>query len=98
MSYRRGRRLEYEVRDLFASRGWLVVRAAGSKPVDLVCIRDGQAVLVECKYNDRPSQAELEKLGEVSRVSGARVLLAVRPKYGKLRILDPWTREEFNIV
>ncbi|MDJ0274008.1 MAG: hypothetical protein QXO17_01040 [Nitrososphaerota archaeon] len=98
MSYKRGRRLEYEVRDLFASRGWLVVRAAGSKPVDLVCIKGGQAVLVECKYNDRPSHEELEKLSEVSRVSGAKVLLAVRPKYGRLRILDPWTREEYALL
>jgi Holliday junction resolvase len=95
MSYRKGRRLEYEVRDLFASRGWLVVRAAASKPVDLVCIRQGQVVLVECKYNDRPSSQELEKLGEVARVTGARVLLAVKPKYGRLSIVDPWTGEEF---
>ncbi len=96
MSYRRGRRLEYEVRDLFESRGWLVVRAAASKPVDLVCIRQGQVVLVECKYNDRPSSQELERLGEVSRLSGAKVLLAVRPKYGKLRIFDPWTKEDYE--
>ena len=96
MSYRKGRRLEYEVRDLFASRGWLVVRAAASKPVDLVCIRQGQVVLVECKYNDRPSSQELEKLGEVARSTGARVLLALKPKYGKLKITDPWTGEEFS--
>jgi Holliday junction resolvase len=95
MSYRKGRRLEYEVRDLFASRGWLVVRAAASKPVDLVCIRQGQVVLVECKYNDRPSSQELERLSEVSRATGARVLLAVRPKYGRLKIIDPWTKEEY---
>jgi Holliday junction resolvase len=95
MSYRKGRRLEYEVRDLFASRGWFVVRAAASKPVDLVCIRQGQVVLVECKYNDRPSSQELERLGEIARVTGARVLLAVKPRYGKLKIADPWTGEEF---
>ena len=71
------------------------MRAAASKPVDLVCIRQGQVVLVECKYNDRPSSQELERLSEVSRATGARVLLAVRPKYGKLRIIDPWTKEEY---
>ena len=95
MSYRRGRRLEYEVRDFFESRGWVVVRAAASKPVDLVCLRNGQVVLVECKYNDRPSSKELERLSEFSRATGVRVLLAVRPKYGKLRVIDPWTKEEY---
>jgi Holliday junction resolvase len=51
-------------------------------------------VLVECKYNDRPSSQELEKLGEIAKTTGARVLLAMKSKYGKLRIVDPWTEEE----
>jgi Archaeal holliday junction resolvase (hjc). len=42
VSYRKGRRLEYGVKELLESQGWFVVRAAGSKPVDLVCIRQGQ--------------------------------------------------------
>jgi Holliday junction resolvase len=50
--------------------------------LDLVCIRQGQVVLVECKHNDRPSSQELERLGEIARVTGARVLLAVKPRYG----------------
>jgi Holliday junction resolvase len=51
---------------------------------------------VECKYNDRPSSQELEKLGEIARGTGAKVVLAVKPKYGKLKIADPWTGEEFS--
>jgi hypothetical protein len=50
VSYRRGRRLEYVVRDMFRRRGWFVVRAAASKPVDLVCLKSGAIALVECKY------------------------------------------------
>jgi Holliday junction resolvase len=42
--------LEYVVRDMFRRRGWFVVRAAASKPVDLVCLKGGEVVLVECKY------------------------------------------------
>jgi Holliday junction resolvase len=49
VSYRKGRRLEYVVRDMFRRRGWFVVRAAASKPVDLVCIKNGEIALVECK-------------------------------------------------
>jgi Holliday junction resolvase len=42
--------LEYVVRDMFRRRGWFVVRAAASKPVDLVCLKSGAIALVECKY------------------------------------------------
>lgn len=31
MSYRKRRRVEYVVLDMFRRRGWLVIRAAGSK-------------------------------------------------------------------
>jgi len=53
VSYRRGRGLEYVVRDMFRRRGWFVIRAAASKPVDLVCLKGGKIVLVECKYGGR---------------------------------------------
>jgi Holliday junction resolvase len=58
VSYRSGRRLEYVVRDMFRRRGWFVVRAAASKPVDLVCLKDGEIVLVECKYGVRDVKQE----------------------------------------
>jgi len=53
MSYRKGRRLEWKVREIFRRRGWVVVRAAASKPVDLVCLkgrmgRRSRVVFVEC--------------------------------------------------
>jgi Holliday junction resolvase len=58
VSYRKGRRLEYVVRDMFRRRGWFVVRAAASKPVDLVCLKNGEVVLVECKYGVRGVEQE----------------------------------------
>src|SRR3989441_11276113 len=48
-NYIMGRRLEYRIRDIFRREGYLVIRAASSKPVDLVCIKNGKTVLVECK-------------------------------------------------
>jgi Holliday junction resolvase len=57
--------LEYVVRDMFRRRGWFVVRAAASKPVDLVCLKNGDIVLVECKYGVRGVRwAELAPLLE----------------------------------
>jgi Holliday junction resolvase len=58
VGYRKGRRLEYVVRDMFRRRGWFVVRAAASKPVDLVCLKGGEIVLVECKYGVRGVKQE----------------------------------------
>jgi DNA primase large subunit len=69
VSYRKGRRLEYVVRDMFRRRGWFVVRAAASKPVDLVCLKGGKTVLVECKYGVRGVRwVELAPLLEAARV------------------------------
>src|SRR2546428_2467088 len=48
-NYIMGRRLEYRIRDIFRREGYLVIRAASSKPIDLVCIKNGKTVLVECK-------------------------------------------------
>ncbi|MCX8203466.1 MAG: hypothetical protein N3H32_04025 [Nitrososphaeria archaeon] len=95
MSYRRGRRFEYEVRDLFRSRGWLVIRAAASKPIDLVCLKAGTAVLVECKYNERPSRSELEQIRSISQGAGVAVVVAVKEKRGKVSLIDVNTGDEF---
>ena len=47
--YAKGRRFEYRVRDAFLQNGYVVIRAAQSKPVDLVCLKEGKSVPVECK-------------------------------------------------
>ncbi|MEM2233841.1 MAG: hypothetical protein QXP81_09930 [Nitrososphaerota archaeon] len=96
MSYRKGRRLEYAVRDIFRSHGWFVMRGAGSKPIDLVCMKDGRTVLVECKYNTRPTSFEREELRGIARITGARVLIAQKARGQRgLRLVDAVTGEEF---
>jgi len=80
-NYEAGRRLEYRIRNLFQRQGFLVIRAAQSKPIDLVCIKDGKTVLVECKagrsYMGRERKEELLAL---SRQAGALIVLARRKK------------------
>ncbi|MEM4407194.1 MAG: restriction endonuclease [Candidatus Caldarchaeum sp.] len=93
MSYRKGRRLEYAVRDIFRRRGWLVVRAAASKPMDLVCMKKGRTVLVECKYNRRyATWREVEPLVSLARKAGAEPVVALAVKRGEpsLRSLESW--------
>jgi Holliday junction resolvase len=89
VSYRKGRRLEYVVRDMFRRRGWFVVRAAASKPVDLVCLKGGDIVLVECKYGVRDVRwAELAPLLEAAEKADARPILAIAEKRGRVKMID----------
>ena len=76
-----GRRLEYRVRDLFRKNGFFVIRAAQSKPIDLVCLRNGKSVLVECKAGSSFLGKERRKeLLEIGQKAGAVVVLARRTR------------------
>ena len=87
MGYRSGRRFEYEVRDYFERRGWLVIRAARSRPVDLVCIKGGRAMLVECKYaGGRVLKDERKALEKIGRRYGVDVVVARRKKRGETEL------------
>lgn len=80
-NYETGRRLEYRIRDLFRRNGYFVVRAAQSKPIDLVCLRSGHSVLVECKAgNSFLSQERKKELLDLAKQAGAAVVLARRKR------------------
>ena len=80
-SYAKGRRLEYLVRDLFQEKGYLVIRAARSKPIDLVCIRNGKVILVECKTKRSNLTKDGKKeLLRLAKASGASLILAFKNK------------------
>jgi Holliday junction resolvase len=78
-NYEAGRRLEYRVRDMFRRNGFFVVRAAQSKPIDLVCLRNGRSVLVECKAGTSfLGKERARELLELGRQAGATVVIARR--------------------
>ena len=59
----------------------MVIRAAQSKPIDLVCIRDGKSFLIECK-TDRSflgKDRKKELLG-LAEQAGTWIILARRIK------------------
>lgn len=70
--YEKGRRFEQRIRKRLKSIGFFVVRAAGSKPIDLVAIKDGKTVLIECKKYKRLIRPDtrlfLETLGKQLQV------------------------------
>ncbi len=78
-NYEVGRRLEYRIRDLFRRNGYFVIRAAQSKPIDLVCLRNGRSVLVECKAGSSFLGKERRReLLDLAKQAGASVVLARR--------------------
>lgn len=80
-NYEVGRRLEYRVRDMFRRHGFFVVRAAQSKPIDLVCLRDGKSILVECKAGSSFLGRERRKeLLDLAQRAGSIIVLAKRKR------------------
>jgi Holliday junction resolvase len=89
--------LEYVVRDMFRRRGWFVVRAAASKPVDLVCLKNGEIALVECKYGVKGVRwAELAPLLEAAERANAKPVLAIAEKRGRVKIIDVESWADFR--
>ena len=84
-AYKRGRYREYKVRDFLRKLGLFVVRCAGSKPVDLVIVRNGESIFCEVKSEPYLAPSERKKLEEIARASGSPVYLAVWAK-GKLTL------------
>lgn len=83
-----GRRLEYRVRDVFRRNGFFVVRAAQSKPIDLVCLREGKSVLVECKAGSSFLGKEKKReFLDLAQKAGAAPVLA-RRRRRKLELTD----------
>ena len=77
-SYVKGRKREQYLKLKFQKQGWFVVRAAASKPIDLVLIRkgeDGKPIvrLIESKKAKYVKPKEREKLKEIEEITGIKV-------------------------
>jgi Holliday junction resolvase len=83
----KGRNLEYSVRDRLRALGYTVFRCAGSRPVDLVAIKEGRLLLVECKTGRNPylSPTQVSSLLELSKKASGYLILAVRRRHRRIR-------------
>ncbi len=72
--YRRGRKLEYTVRDMFKQGGYFVFRCAGSKPLDLIAVKGSETVLIEVKMGE-PTKADFDKCRQIAKESNHEVNL-----------------------
>jgi len=97
--YARGRRVEYKVKDILSKAGWYVWRLAASKPFDLIAIKNGEILIIECKRQSSLTKLEKTKLLEIAKNGGATVILA---KYQNntihfYKILNETETEELTI-
>ncbi len=77
--YNAGRAFEYRVRDYFIERGYFVLRSAGSRsPLDLVCLKAGEMIIVQCKRDGRLGKVEREHLIALGEEFGCQVQLVSR--------------------
>lgn len=76
-NYQRGANLERRVKDLLEGEGFAVVRSAGShSPADLVAMRGGEIVIVQCKRDGRLGPSEWNEFVEFCVKAGGVPILA----------------------
>lgn len=76
-AYRKGRAFEYRVKKLFEGKGYFVVRSAGSNgSVDLVAVRKGCVLFVQCKRSGYLAPLERKSLTGAASFYGACACLA----------------------
>lgn len=77
--YNRGRRFEYRVRDYLKRRGYYTVRSAKSGTItDLIALRDGKILLIQCKVDKYLKREEKEKLREAEEITKGLGIIAYR--------------------
>lgn len=78
--YRLGRAVEYRVRDALIKQGYYVMRSPASKsPIDLVAIKPGQVLFIQCKRGGALPPAEWNAIYDLATSSGAIPILAEYP-------------------
>jgi len=75
--YRKGRRFEYYIKQLYENNGWVVIRCAGSKPVDLIAFKHGLVHIIECK-TETPTNRDREHLRGLSKQIGRPIILCYK--------------------
>jgi Holliday junction resolvase len=86
-THQQGRQLEYAVRRRLKTHGYVVFRCAGSRPIDLIAMKGGTILLIECKTGLNPhlSSKQMNYILDISKKVRAIPLLVVRRKYRGMR-------------
>jgi len=90
--YKKGRAFEYRVKDFLIKQGYFVLRSPVSAgPMDLVGLKRGIVLLIQCKTNRALSKVERGILCDLSDSIGAHALLANRNPLAQNWAMEFWT-------
>jgi len=79
MSYAKGRRFEYRAKEKLEKAGFYVMRSAGSHGVfDLLAVKPGVVLGVQCKENGRLTKAEFKEIMTTAERYGITPILAYK--------------------
>ncbi len=94
-SKRKGYRVERKIRLILEKNGWKIVRAGASLgDADLICIKNGKCMLLQIKSTKKKTFYYYGYMK--SKIEGFSFYLVVDFGYGKIRILYPRKKVEFN--
>lgn len=94
--YKKGYRFERKVRKYLETLGYVVFRAAGSKPVDLLVFDCNNGYVIECKVSKKYLRKnDINKLMEIYSRTGLIPIFAFREKK-KIIFLNLINNERFQ--
>jgi len=90
-NYSRGANFERRVRRHLENEGWVVFRSAGShSPADLIALKAGEVMLVQCQTNGQFTRAKKGALQMLTEELGCQGCLAWREgKTLRMGLWDP---------
>lgn len=87
-NYIKGRRVENYIRDKLEREGYVVVRCAGSKPVDLIAFKDGcKPMMIEVKSGKSFSKGKLREQLDLARRAGCDLFLVRKGEDGRYEMV-----------
>lgn len=95
--YAKGARFEHKVIAALEKAGFTCIRSAGSKgdsKIDVIAIRPGALLFVQCKTDGTLRKSEWDRILEVSRWVGATAALASNGVNGRGIVLSELTGEK----
>ncbi len=100
MSYRKGYRFEWEVKKFLEKKGYYVIRSAGSKKPDIIAGKDGEIIVVECKYTAKSKlylpKDEVNNLIHVASMFRAKPVYLIKKKNSGLFVVEIHHLKELN--
>lgn len=87
-AYATGRAFEYRVKKYYTEKEYFVLRSPQSKGLaDLVALKKGEALLIQCKVSGILPNSEAEKLTSLANSIGAKAIVASRGRASEYQII-----------